>query len=192
MRPNARRASASGSRIDLGQQLASVGPPRQLTQLFAIGLNNEVVSARCLGRNRDHPACLIGGTYQRLAASGVKQEIARFARIHHHRPEATGQLHSQVTDSATGSGDGDPLARLKAPVHNQRLPSAQSGHRQRCRLNVVQGRRLGRENLGWHQGVLGGNAIAIERRNCEHLSARRNPVGVLGENTRQLIGRYGG
>ena len=55
-----------------------------------------------------------------------------------------------------------------------------------------EGTRLGREDLHRHEGVLSGNAIAIEGRKCEHLGAGREPIGVFGEDARQLIGRYGG
>ena len=59
-------------RIDLGPQVAGAGEPGQLEQLFMVGLDDEVVGARCLGGDRHDPACLPGGARQCLASHGVE------------------------------------------------------------------------------------------------------------------------
>ena len=85
-------------------------------------------------------------------------------------------------------GDGGPGAappgRAGEPtVHEQRLPGGQPAHGQRCRLNVAQSRRLRRKHPRWDKGVLGGHAVAIERRQ------RINLITAVDEDARKLVRR---
>jgi hypothetical protein len=131
-----------------------------------VGLDDEVRCPGRLRRDRDDP---LNG--EKLATHRVEYEIGE--RVFHHLGAGMArELHRQVAHPAGGSGDDDTLPGLQAAVHEQRLPRAQPAHRQRRRLDMAQARRLWREHLGGHRGVIGGDTIPIERRQREHFLAR--------------------
>jgi hypothetical protein len=86
-----------------------------------------------------------------------------------------------MADTPRGTRNQDTLACLQAPVHEQPLPRTQPAHRQRRRLDMRQTRRLRRQHNRWHQRVVRGNAVAVERRKREHL------LTSLGDHARQLV-----
>jgi hypothetical protein len=56
---------------------------------------------------------------------------------------------------------------------------------------VAQRTRLGREHLRRHERVVGCHPVAVERREREHVLTGREPVAVLDDDARQLIGGDG-
>ena len=80
------------------------------------------------------------------------------------------------------------------------LPRAQPAHRQRGTLDVVKGPRSRGEDARRHRRVLGGGAVAVERRQRKHLVADRDSAGtgcdvfhhagqLVGRDRRQPVGR---
>jgi hypothetical protein len=86
-----------------------------------------------------------------------------------------------VTDAAGGAEDEDPLVRLQLPVHEETLPRRQPGEGERGALDVAQPNRLRSEERGRYDRVLGGDAIAIEGRQGEHLVADSETTHVSGD-----------
>jgi len=68
----------------------------------------------------------------------------------------------------------------ESPVHKQCLPGGQPAHRQSRRLDVAQLQRLRCKHLRRDEGVLGGHAVAIERRQ------RIDLVTAVDGNARKL------
>ena len=175
-------------RIDLGPQVAGVGEPGQLEQLFTVGLHDEVVGARCLGGDRHDPTCLADGARQCLAPYGVEQQVARLSLLHQRRAPAAGELHGHMPDTTVRARDADALTGLQPAMDNQRLPGAEAGHGQRRRLDVAERTRLGREHLHRDERVVGCYPVAVKRREREHVFTGREPVAVLDDDARQLMG----
>ena len=165
------------NRVDLRAKLACIHERSQLQQLLLVGFDDEVDRARHLLCDRYN--ALAGGD---LAATSVEDQIDRTA-LHDHCAGVSRKLDGDVPNPPRGARDQHPLASGEPPVHKQSLPGGQAPHRQRCRLDVPQSRRLRRKYLRRDQGVLGGHPVAIGRCQPIHL------VTAVDENTRQLVRR---
>jgi hypothetical protein len=97
-----------------------------------------------------------------------------------------------MTDAARGTGDQDAFPLLQPAVLEQTLPGAQGRERDRRARNVVQGARLGSEEIRLDGGVLGRDAVAVERGEREAGLADRDAlyIGSQGSHdARELVGR---
>src|SRR5512132_6071 len=94
-----------------------------------------------------------------------------------------------MADTAVCARDADALTRLKSPMDYQRLPCAEARHWQRGRLDMAQRTRFWPEGLRGHERVFGRRAVAVERYERDDVIASGEPIRVLDNDTRQLIGR---
>src|SRR5512132_440304 len=94
-----------------------------------------------------------------------------------------------MADTAVCARDADALTRLKSPMDYQRLPCAEARHWQRGRLDMAQRTRFWPERLRGHERVFGRRAVAVERYERDDVIASGEPIRVLNNDTRQLIGR---
>jgi hypothetical protein len=97
-----------------------------------------------------------------------------------------------MPDPPHRTGDQDALPLLQGAVVEQTLPRAQGGEWDRGARDVVQGARLGGEDVGRDGGVLGGDAVAVERGECEARVADRDALDVVshgGHDPRELVRR---
>jgi hypothetical protein len=147
---------------------------------LAVRLHHEVVGARRLRCDRNDASCPVGAARERLAAGRVEEQIAGLAFLSEYAAEGADELHCYMPYAASGAGDKHALARLEPTVDNESLPCAQPRHRQCRRLFVAQVLRLRREHGLWHDRVVGRDAIAVERRERDHLfAARLDDIGEL-------------
>jgi len=83
------------------------------------------------------------------------------------------ELRREVTHAAGRAVDQDPLSRLETTVVEEPLPRGQPRHRDRRALDVIEACRFRRQEVRGNEGVLGGDAVAVERGQRIHLGAHR-------------------
>src|SRR5262245_31709247 len=179
-------------RVERRDQGTGIGAAPKLGELPAVRLDDEVRGAVGLLRNRYHSTRGLDGARERVAPDCVEHEVAPVALL---RKLLTGQLDGDVTDTAGRSQDSDALSLPQRAVVEEALPSRQPGHRKCCALGVRELLRPRRENGYRDHGILGSDAVAVERREREDLLPHRDVVDVrrdLGHHPRQLVGRDGG
>ena len=110
---------------------------------------------------------------QHLLGSEVPRELGGAGRsgADHVRPSPFRELRRKVADAAGRAEDEDALSRLQLAVHEEALPRRQPGERERGALGVAQALGLRSEERGRHDRELGGDTIAIERRQGEDVFA---------------------
>ena len=108
------------------------------------------------------------------------------------RAGRAGELHREAADAARGTVDQHALARAEPAVVEQPLPGGERGQRDRGALGVPERPRLRHQQLGGHRRVVGRDAVAVERREREHLVAGRD-AGDAGpdflDHSGELVGR---
>ena len=94
------------------------------------------------------------------------------------RAARAGELHGERADSAGGTMDQDTLVWAEPAVVEQPLPGGERGQRERGALGVPERPRPRHQQLGGERRVVGCDAVAVERREREHLVTGRDAGDV--------------
>src|SRR5262245_43232773 len=139
-------------RVDRGLELACVRAPGELDERGAVRLDDEVLDALALLRDRDHAGAGLGRSRERVAADRVEAERAWLAR---RRQLVARELNGEMADTATFTEHAYALARAEPPAVEQAFPCSEAGECQRRAFDVRQPLRLGCEHCRRRDGVLG-------------------------------------
>ena len=90
------------------------------------------------------------------------------------RAARAGELHGEAADAARGTVDQHALFGDEPAVVEQPLPGGERGQRDRGAFGMPERPRPGDQQFGGERRVVGCDAVAVERREREHLVAGRD------------------
>ena len=103
-----------------------------------------------------------------------------------------GELDGEAADGASRTVDEDAPVRAEPAVVEQPLQGGERGQRDRGALGMTERPRLRHEQFGGQRGVVGRDAIAVERGEREHLVAGRDHGDVAADfldHSAEFVGR---